>query len=203
MKNNTLSTLRTLLLLTLLLLVGLAIAFMLRPSNSQSGSLMKLGGDFTLQSNNGPVSLSDYRGKVVALYIGYASCPDVCPTALAVMTQAFRNLSNENVDQVAGIFISVDPERDTPEKLEEYTRFFSPMITGLTGTKKEIDQVVAQYGAFYRKVDMPDSAMGYAVDHSSRIYLIDQTGKLYKTLLHNSSPNELLEEINKLLDSDK
>jgi len=159
----------------------------------------RLGGDFTLTSAQGPVSLSDFRGKVSVLYIGYASCPDVCPTALAVLTQSLKQLDAEEREQVQGIFISVDPERDTPEKLAEYAAFFSPRIIGVTGSQDQIDQVVRQYGAFYRKVEMKDSAMGYAVDHSSRLYLIDREGRLVQTLLHNSSPQELTQGLQTLL----
>lgn len=200
MKHRTLSTLRLLLILTVLMLVGLAAIFVLRPQTVNSDNITTLGGNFTLESQDGPVSLSDFHGKVVALYIGYASCPDVCPTALAVMTQAFKALDEKEKENVAGIFISVDPERDTPEKLNTYVKFFSPMIIGVTGGKEEIDLVVKQYGSFYRKVEMNDSAMGYAVDHSSRIYLIDTKGKLYKPLSHNSSPSDVLLEIRTLLD---
>ena len=197
MNHSMLSTLRTLLVLTLLLLAGLAATFIYKPQSVPK--LGSLGGNFTLQSHQGDVSLTDFKGKVVAIYIGYASCPDVCPTALAVMTQAFKTLSEDERQKVQGIFISVDPERDTPEKLQAYANFFSPLIVGVTGTQAEIDQVVKQYGAFYRKVALADSAMGYAVDHSSRIYLIDQEGVLNKTLLHNSTPNDLLTDIRTLL----
>lgn len=199
MKKSTLSTLRLLLVLTLLMFVGLAAVFVLKPQTIGSDNIITLGGDFTLESNQGPVSLSDYRGKAVAIYIGYSSCPDVCPTALAVMTQAFSALTEPEKQQVAGLFISVDPERDTPESLETYVKFFSPMLTGITGDQNTIDKVVKQYGAFYRKVELTDSAMGYAVDHSSRIYLINSSGELYKTLLHNSSPAQLLTEIRTLI----
>lgn len=199
MKNSTLSTLRLLLVLTLLMFIGLAAVFILKPQSINNENIITLGGDFTLESNQGPVSLSDYKGKVVAIYIGYASCPDVCPTALAVMTQAFNALAESEKQQVAGLFISVDPERDTPESLETYVKFFSPMLTGITGDQNTIDKVVKQYGAFYRKVELTDSAMGYAVDHSSRIYLINSSGELYKTLLHNSSPAQLLTEIRTLI----
>lgn len=199
MKNSTLSTLRLLLVLTLVLFIGLAAVFILNPQTASNDNIITLGGDFTLESNQGPVSLSDYKGKVVAIYIGYSSCPDVCPTALAVMTQAFRALTEPEKQHVAGLFISVDPDRDTPEKLNTYVKFFSPLLTGVTGEKSKIDAIVKQYGAFYRKVELENSAMDYAVDHSSRIYLIDTTGKLYKTLLHNSSPAQLLTEIRSLI----
>lgn len=200
--NAQLKTLKILLVLTLCLLAGLALAFVLRPQPVETRIAMgdtRLGGDFTLTSAQGPVSLSDFRGKVSVLYIGYASCPDVCPTALAVLTQSLKQLDAEEREQVQGIFISVDPERDTPERLAEYAAFFSPRIIGVTGSQDQIDQVVRQYGAFYRKVEMKDSAMGYAVDHSSRLYLIDREGRLVQTLLHNSSPQELTQGLQTLL----
>lgn len=200
--NAQLKTLKILLVLTLCLLAGLALAFVLRPQPVETRIAMgdtRLGGDFTLTSVQGPVSLSDFRGKVSVIYIGYASCPDVCPTALAVLTQTLKQLDAQEREQVQGIFISVDPERDTPEKLAEYAAFFSPRIIGVTGSQDQIDQVVRQYGAFYRKVDMKDSAMGYAVDHSSRLYLIDREGRLVQTLLHNSSPQELTQSLQTLL----
>ncbi len=200
--NAQLKTLKILLVLTLCLLAGLALAFVLRPQPVETRIAMgdtRLGGDFTLTSAQGPVSLSDFRGKVSVIYIGYASCPDVCPTALAVLTQSLKQLDAEDREQVQGIFISVDPERDTPEKLAEYAAFFSPRIIGVTGSQDQINQVVRQYGAFYRKVEMKDSAMGYAVDHSSRLYLIDREGRLVQTLLHNSSPQELTQGLQTLL----
>lgn len=202
--NTQLKTLKILLLLTAFLLAGLALAFMLRPQPVETRIALgdnNLGGDFTLTSAQGPVSLSDYRGQVSVIYIGYASCPDVCPTALAVLTQSLKQLTTEQRDQVQGIFISVDPERDTPQKLADYTAFFSPKIIGVTGTRQQIDQVVRQYGAFYRKVELKDSAMGYAVDHSSRLYLVNRDGQLVKTLLHNSSPQELTTSLQDILNS--
>lgn len=200
-----LKTLKILLILTLCLLLGLATAFMLRPQSVATDPMnvnLQLGGDFTLQSAEGPVSLSDFKGQVSVIYIGYASCPDVCPTALAVLTQSLRQLSESEREQVQGIFISVDPERDTPAKLADYTAFFSPRIVGVTGSREEIDQVVRQYGAFYRIVDMEDSAMGYAVDHSSRLYLVDREGRLVETLLHNTSVPAMTTALKTLLTSE-
>jgi len=196
-----LKTLRLLLILSACLLAGMAVAFLLKPTQTdpQPGG-HKLGGDFTLTSASGPVSLSDFKGQVVALYIGYASCPDVCPTALAVLSQAIRNLTPEQREQVQGIFISVDPERDTPEKLAKYAGFFSDRLIGVTGTREQIDRVVRQYGAFYRIVELDDSALGYAVDHSSRLFLIDRDGEPAGTLVHNSTPTELGQWLQRLLD---
>ena len=198
---SNLSTLRTLLILTLFLLAGLVTAFILSPRTTtlEQPLLHKLGGDFTLTSASGTTSLADFRGQVVALYIGYASCPDVCPTSLAVMAQALKDLNPAELEQIQPLFISVDPERDTPQRLAEYSHFFHPKMLGLTGNREQIDQIVNQYGAFYRIVDLKDSAMGYAVDHSSRIYLINKQGQLSQTLMHGSMPNELVTYLRQLL----
>ncbi|MBQ0756188.1 MAG: SCO family protein [Amphritea sp.] len=198
---NNLTTLRNLLLLTLALLGGIITAYLLSPraNTSTQSMLQTLGGDFTLQGIDGDVSLHDFNGKVVMIYIGYTNCPDVCPTSLAIMSQAIKNMDTEQQKQIQPIFISVDPERDTPERLAEYSSFFHPSILGITGSRDNIDTVVRQYGSFYRMVDMKDSAMGYAVDHSSRIYLIDKQGKLSKTAMHGTMPDQLVTEIEALL----
>lgn len=193
--------LRNLLLLTAFMLIGVAIAFYFRPQPVEQRIALgeKIGGDFVLNSQQGPLSLEDYRGKVVLFFIGYASCPDVCPTALAVASQGVKKLSESDQKNVLGIFMSVDPERDTLEKLSKYAGFFHPNFKGATADRATIDNVVKQYGAFYRKVEMKDSAMGYAIDHSSRIYLIDQTGQIAKVLPHAMSPDQLATELKNLL----
>ncbi|UTW04468.1 SCO family protein [Amphritea atlantica] len=198
---NNLATLRNLLLLTLALLAGIVTAYILSPQSSPSGQPMfkTLGGNFTLQGVNGDVSLHDFKGKVVVIYIGYTHCPDVCPTSLAVISQAMKNLDANQREQIQPIFISVDPDRDTPEQLAEYSAFFHPSFIGVTGSREVIDQVVSQYGAFYRIVEMKDSAMGYAVDHSSRIYLINKQGELSNTVAHGAPPEQLVTEIKELL----
>lgn len=193
--------LRNLLLLTACMLIGVAIAFYFRPQPVEQRIALgeKIGGDFVLNSQQGPLKLEDYRGKVVLFFIGYASCPDVCPTALAVASQGVKKLSVGDQNNVQGIFMSVDPERDTLEKLSKYAGFFHPNFQGATADRATIDKVVKQYGAFYRKVEMKDSAMGYAIDHSSRIYLIDQTGQIAKVLPHAMSPDQLATELKNLL----
>lgn len=198
---NQLTTLRNLLLLTLALLAGIVTAYLLAPKNNSEDRplLHQLGGNFTLQGSQGDISLTDFNNQVVAMYIGYTYCPDVCPTSLAVMSQALKQLNEDELAQVQPLFISVDPERDTPERMQEYSQFFHPKLVGLTGSKKDIDLVVNKYGAFYRKVEMKDSAMGYAVDHSSRIYLINKQGELSKTLMHGAMPDQVVSEIRNLL----
>jgi len=151
-----------------------------------------IGGDFVLQSAEGPVSLSDYKDKVIVLYFGYAFCPDICPTSLGLLSLALQKLNTKELDKVQALFVSVDPERDTVEKLKIYAAAFHPSIKGITGSKEQIADIAKRYGVMYMKVDMPDSAMGYAVDHSSRYYVVDSDGKLKKFIEHGTSPDEIV-----------
>ena len=157
-----------------------------------------VGGDFTVETQEGDLSLKDLRGKVVVLYFGYTKCPDICPTSLALLTQALNQLSEQELAEVQAIFVSVDPERDNVTRLKEYAAYFHPKILGATAEKAVIDKITKQYGAAYRMVES-DSAAGYLVDHSSYTYLIDKQGKLRKTLAHGTAPEIVLKEIRKLL----
>lgn len=155
------------------------------------------GGDFTLQSNTGKVSLSDMKGKVVLLYFGYTFCPDVCPTSLSRIGSALKKLSDKELEQVQGIFVSVDPERDTPKRLAEYSKFFHPKIIGVTGTKAQIDDVAKRYDVVYRKAE-GSSATNYLVDHTSFIYVLDKNGKIREFLPHAVSADQIVAVIRKL-----
>ncbi|MFZ2852773.1 MAG: SCO family protein [Rhodocyclaceae bacterium] len=156
------------------------------------------GGDFTLQGKDGSVALRDYRGKVVLLYFGYTFCPDVCPTSLSLMAQALSALTPAERERVQGIFVSLDPERDTLERLKEYAPFFHPAIVGITGTPEQLAAVAGQYGASYMK-QKPDSKGLYAVDHSSITYVIDPQGQLAASLPHASTPQQIIEAVRPLL----
>jgi len=160
-----------------------------------------LGGDFTLMGDRGPVSLHDFKGKVVLVSYGYTSCPDVCPLTLSIITSVLKELSPAELAQVQAMFVSLDPERDTPARVAEYARHFHPNILGLSGTPEEIAEVAKQYLVIYRKVDMPDSALGYALDHSARMYVLDRDGNYADSATHLSSPQELLAKIRAALQS--
>lgn len=149
------------------------------------------GGDFELRGPDGPMRLSDLRGKVLLLYFGYTLCPDICPTNLALIALALRGLTPAEVARVQVVFVSVDPARDTPAQLAEYTAWFHPGILGLTGSEDEIAAAGARYGAAWRRVEQPDSALGYAVDHSAYTYVIDPAGRLVETLDH-ATPAEAI-----------
>lgn len=157
------------------------------------------GGDFTLQSLSGPVSLADFRGKVVMIYFGYTMCPDICPTNLAIMADALRQLDKEALQKgatpaVQGIFISVDPQRDTPLRLSEYVGYFHESIIGLSATPKQIKEVAQRYGVAYQRA-IDNSASQYAVDHSSETYIVDAQGKLVQRLPHATPPEKLVATI--------
>ncbi len=156
------------------------------------------GGDFTLQSPSGPVSLADHRGKVVLLYFGYTFCPDVCPTSLAAIAQALSGLTPAELDRVAAFFITVDPERDTLDVLKTYIPYFHPRLAGLTGTPDQIAAVAQRYGVRYMK-QKPDANSLYSVDHSASTYLIDRNVQLAGTLPHGLPPQQILERIRTLL----
>ena len=147
--------------------------------------------DFTLTQNNQVIHLQDFRGKLVLLYFGYASCPDVCPTSLALLSSALKALSAEETAQIQPIFISVDPERDNGTKLMDYARYFFPSFIGVTGSEQEIQRTAMQYGAFYSKVKS-NSAMGYTVDHSSNSYLLGKDGQLLTTFRHDVTKAEII-----------
>ena len=154
-------------------------------------ALQNLGGDFTLSSVDGPVKLSDYKGKVVAIYFGFLSCPDICPTTLSTLSSAIRSLPAEQQANIQPLFISVDPERDGLDRLAEYTAFFLPNMLGLSGDLSTLETLVRQYGAYFRHIPLVDSALEYTVDHSSRIYVINKQSQLVTTLPHGTRVDDI------------
>jgi len=158
----------------------------------------QLGGDFSLPIEGGQFSLSDYRNKVVLLYFGYAGCPDVCPTALALTGNILKKMPKEITAQVQPVFISVDPDRDDLKKLTQYGHYFHPSMIAGTDKKENIDKLVRKYGAFYSINNDINSAMGYSVDHTSRLYVIDKKGKLAKALGHSDIQPNLANTLLKL-----
>ncbi len=154
------------------------------------------GGDFTLQSKHGEVSLKDFRGQIVLLYFGYTWCPDICPTNLSMMAGALSQMDQTERAKVQGIFVSVDPQRDTLERLDSYCKYFHENISGITGTAEQIKELANRYGAAYQKVAQ-ESATSYVVDHTSETYVIDTTGKLVERLPHGSTPEAILKTVRK------
>lgn len=184
---------RSLLYLGALFLLGLAF-FQIKSGLNQANQPNQLtqpsGAPFTLISQAGEVSLSDFEGQLALLYFGYTWCPDICPTSMLFMAKAINQLPENLQNQLQPIFISVDPQRDTPDRLADYVDFFEAGILGLTGEEAYLAELTKQYGAFYRYVEI-DSAMGYAVDHTSDFYLVNPSGQLLATLPHTMSGEAL------------
>ncbi len=129
-----------------------------------------------IQSNGETFRLSDQKGKIVLLFFGYTSCPDVCPTTLAELKLVMDDLGDTS-SLVQVVFVSVDPERDTPEKIQNYVEHFNKGFIGLSGTVDALNIIWDTYGVFREEVES-DSAFGYIVNHTARVYLIDADGNL-------------------------
>lgn len=139
------------------------------------------GGNFTLQSVQGPVSLEQYRGRVVLLFFGFTSCPDICPTALWDISRVFKQLNADELKQVNALFISLDPERDNYELLQKYAGYFHTRITGVTGRIEIVRQVAERYGVSFEKKTMKSSPIGYVINHSPDILIVNRDGQLLKS----------------------
>lgn len=147
--------------------------------------------DFALTDVNGAaVASSDFRGKILIVYFGFASCPDVCPLALSRLSAALDLLSAGERAEIASLFITVDPERDTPQALKSYLAF-DPRIVGLGGEAAAVDAARQSFKVYARRQPLPDSALGYTMDHSSLFYLVDRAGQPRLALHDSVTPDEL------------
>ncbi len=137
----------------------------------------EVSANFTLTATDGsPLSLSDLSGKWTALYFGYSFCPDVCPTTLSDLTAATDALGKK-AEELNVVFVSLDPARDTPERMGQYLAYFNPAFIGLTGDPKAINAVATQFGVFY-EVHEAEGASGYLVDHTSTVIVLDPEGRI-------------------------
>ncbi|GGX84780.1 hypothetical protein GCM10007160_10090 [Litchfieldella qijiaojingensis] len=152
-----------------------------------------VGGEVTLPSTQGDFSLSQLEDDQLAvLFFGYTYCPDVCPMTLAVIRQALQRLDNDLAARVVPVFITVDPERDTLERLDEYVSYFGESFIGARGSQAQLEDIAGRYGIFWRKVEMEDSEMEYTVDHSSSMYLVDREGRILQRVLYSPNPHGLI-----------
>ncbi len=135
----------------------------------------QIGGHFVLETATGPLDTAQLNTDLMLIYFGYTYCPDVCPTELARMAQIYEGLG-EDQTRVSGLFVTVDPERDTVKAVTEYAEVFDPSFKGLSGDQAQIERVMRQYQVYAQKVG--DDPENYTVDHSSRIYLMDRDAKL-------------------------
>lgn len=168
--------------------------------NPEEGLLRyeELGMDFLLTDDEGQeYRYSEHQGQVRLLFFGFTHCPDICPTTLNDLTQAVEILGKKG-QEVETLFVSIDPERDTPERLNQYLGAFPIPVTGLTGSKEDIAEVAQAYGAFYERLDL-DSALGYTMDHSTYLYLIDREGVVRYLFRYEDPPERIAAVVDKLL----
>ena len=183
------------------LVFGLTLVALLAamPKADASGEDMPAGGEFTLTSLQGPVNLSDHRGKVVLLFFGFTSCADVCPLSLARVGACLSSLEAGQAERVSALFITLDPERDTAERMGRYAGFFHPGIVGLTGDAEAIDEVTARYGITWERRSSPDSALGYSISHPDTILLVDAEGTLVGEVRGEEGGEALRQKVLELL----
>jgi protein SCO1/2 len=158
-----------------------------------------LAPDFVLTDQHGEsFRLSEQRGRVVVLFFGYASCPDVCPTTLGVWKRVYVELGAD-AEKVRFVFVTVDPERDTQERLREHLALFSPDFVGLTGTLEELESVYQAYGVYREKEALPGSELGYQVTHTASAYVIDPDGYWRLRHLFGTPAEDIVHDIRRLL----
>lgn len=166
-----------------------AAAFLLAPQAKRPRSL--IGGPFALQTAGGrTVTDKDMLGEPYLVYFGYTHCPDVCPTALAQISDVFGKLPGK---PVKALFITVDPERDPPAVVADYVSSFDPRIVGLSGSQEEIDKVEKAFRVYAKKAPGKDGE--YAMDHSSVVYLMDKKGQFVEAFNLERSSAEAAKEL--------
>ena len=174
---------------------GIAVAAVLvlsQPLVHAASSPVTIGGPFTLTSPDGTtVTDQTYRGKWLLVYLGFTSCPDSCPTALLEISAALEKLGPDA--DIQPLFITVDPRRDTPAVMGNYTQSFDPRIVGLTGTPQQIAAVALEYGVYYEPRQSGPGAEDYVMDHGTYLYLMDPEGKFVRGL-DADTPGERIAE---------
>lgn len=196
----------------IVILIGLNIvierpAAIVSDGASPSGTA-DIGGAFTLTNQQGEkVDSASFLGKPMLIYFGFTHCQAICPTDMQNFTHVLKSLGSDG-DKISAVIVTIDPARDTPERLKEWLKNFDPRIVGLTGTEEEIKAVTEAYKAYAQKIDNLDAdareAMGlaegdYVMDHSTFTYLMDKNGKYVTHFGHNTKPQDIITQIKKLL----
>lgn len=155
--------------------------------------------DFIMPSSRGePLSLSSFAGSPTVIFFGYTFCPDVCPLTLSEMKRVKERLGGAGED-LNVVFISVDPERDTPDVLARYVTSFDPAFVGLQGEEATLRRIGKEYGLYYAKSEVQNTAASYLVDHSSAAYLIDGAGRLRVVYPYGTEPEVIARGVQRLL----
>jgi protein SCO1 len=185
-------------------IIGLLVAVLLIGTGgflwlSSGGTASLVGGPFTLEDGNGkPVSDRDFRGKYMLVYFGYTFCPDVCPTTLNEVADALDHLGTK-ADRLQPIFITVDPKRDTPAVMKQYTTAFTPRLLGLTGTPEQIAKVAQEYRVYYAEHRTGPGPDDYTMDHSSVLYLMGPDGQFIAPIRADEAGPQMATDLGKLI----
>lgn len=157
-----------------------------------------IGGPFALTDQNGkPITDADFKGKPFLVFFGYTHCPDVCPTTLFDISEVMRALGPD-ADRAGALFVSVDPDRDTPSVLKDYLSSFDPHLRGATGNQGELDKIEKEYRVYAKKV--PTGKDGdYSMDHSAIVYLMDKDGRFVAPFRLDRTPQQSAAELRKYL----
>jgi len=156
------------------------------------------GREFALTDHRGRrVALANFRGKVVMLFFGFTHCPDMCPTTLAMLADAMRHLGEDAAD-VQGLFVTVDPARDSREILSKYVPAFYPTFLGLRSNESELAKIAAEFKVYYRA--QPPNAQGsYSVDHSGQVFVFDRAGRLRLVFTQQTKVEDIVHDLEALL----
>jgi len=178
------------LVVAIILSLGM-IAFSVYKLNRMPASLYPgIHGEFSLHSVDGPVASRDLQGKVGLIYFGYTHCPDVCPATLLNIGAALKLLTPDELTRVMPVFITTDPDRDSPASMAKYIQNFDSHIMGLSGSTEEISTAMKSFRGKYKK-DAPDSKGNYTVTHVSHIIIIRPDGQVAEFMSHTSKPEEI------------
>lgn len=180
-------------------LVGYGLFLAVGPAGPQSGTIgatgvAQVGGPFELIDHDGqPVTDEDFKSKHMLVYFGYTTCPDVCVIDMLKLTDTLKRMGDK-ADRLQPVFISIDPERDTPAALKEFMSRFPLSIKGLTGSLEQVDQAAKAYKVYYAKTPADEDGM-YYMDHSNYFYLMDENGGFVTFFASDRTPESIAEEL--------
>lgn len=178
-----------------LLVLGVAVIFQIRGISQGNRVNAGIGGPFTMVNQNGEtVTDKNFLGKTHLIFFGFTHCPDICPTKLFEMSEVFRELGPDS-NKIDALFVSVDPERDTPQALKDYLSSFDENITGLTGSREQVDAIIKAYRVYARKVPSGDGPNDYTMDHTALVYLMDKNGQFINAFNLDRTPTESAKEL--------
>ena len=182
-------------LLALLVWLGYGSSLVKNDTAQEDPSL--INGKYSLQSSTGPVSQKTFKGKYTLVFFGFTHCPDICPTTLLLMQNAIRKQEPAVAALIQPVFITVDPERDTPKVVGTYVKNFGKNMVGLSGTPAQIKEAADNFKVYYSKVEMDDPEMGYMMNHSGFVFLMGPDGQYITHFASNVPEAELISGLRK------